>query len=304
MRNYTQKIYTLLIVIILTSCARAPLKQGPMQDKNLSKEQIEQDLQVKKKPVDKVKLSNNSLVVDSKEQDHAEIVFKEEELTNISSVSHNEIKGIKNNNFKTKPRLKKYSSIQGKVSYNLSKVKDKEIQITDTIVYFVPELKSSIPKSTFNIVTRNKRFVPSVLVVPVGSNVTFPNQDRILHNVFSVSQNAKFDLGLYAAGSAKDYTFDKTGVVYVNCNVHHSMQADILVVDTPFYKKVNQEGEFKLDGLPSLNGKLFVWHPRAALKEVENTSYLESLTIELDIIRARIPQHLNKLGLPYVKRRK
>lgn len=205
----------------------------------------------------------------------------------------------------SKNTVKTKTSISGEIKLNLSKVKDKDINITDAVVYFIPDnMNKSIPRKTFNIATRNKRFVPSVLVVPIGSTVTFPNQDRILHNVFSVSKNATFDLGLYATGNVKEYRFDKTGVIYVNCNVHHAMQADILVVDTPYYINVNKKGFFNLNDLPSLEGKLYVWHPRAMLREVTNLNLSESMSIDLLIIRAKIPKHLNKFGSPYTKIRK
>lgn len=70
-------------------------------------------------------------------------------------------------------------------------------------------------------------------MVPAGSTVRFPNQDSILHNVFSVSRANRFDLGLYRRGEGKSATFRQPGVVRVFCNVHHSMVAYVVVVETP-----------------------------------------------------------------------
>ena len=197
-------------------------------------------------------------------------------------------------------------TIKGTLTLDLQHVKDKNVNLSDAVVYFVPKNKGGLitKNNTYTITTQNKRFKPNVLVVPVGSTVIFPNQDRILHNVFSVSENAQFDLGLYAAGNQKEVVFKKAGIVYVHCNVHHSMQADILVIDTPYYALVDNNGNFDLKGLNSLDGKLYVWHPRAALKQIENYSNTNALNISLSITRDKIPLHLNKFGSPYTKNRK
>src|SRR5260221_10699339 len=63
----------------------------------------------------------------------------------------------------------------------------------------------------FTIETKSKRFVPQVMPVPVGSKVSFPNSDALLHNVFSASGANAFDLGLYGKGEAKDTVFREPG---------------------------------------------------------------------------------------------
>ncbi len=87
----------------------------------------------------------------------------------------------------------------------------------------------------FVMTTRKKQFEPRVLAIPRGSRVRFPNEDVILHNVFSVSSGNAFDLGLYRKGPGKEQKFDQAGLVRVYCNVHHPMVAYVLVLDTPFF---------------------------------------------------------------------
>ncbi len=106
------------------------------------------------------------------------------------------------------------------------------------VVYYEPVVarsRSAPPAEPFVMATRQKEFVPRMLAVPRGSRVRFPNEDPILHNVFSVSPDNGFDLGLYRKGPGKERTFDKPGLVRVFCNVHHGMVAYLLVLDTPFY---------------------------------------------------------------------
>ena len=51
------------------------------------------------------------------------------------------------------------------------------------------------------VTQRKKAFIPHVLVVPVGTKVSFRNEDPIFHNVFSLSKPNDFDTGLYKQGA-------------------------------------------------------------------------------------------------------
>jgi plastocyanin len=198
-----------------------------------------------------------------------------------------------------KPQVKKTITLNGKI--NLAGSKNKA-NISSAVVYFTPDEGNYTvaPKSDFNISTKNKRFEPNVLVIPVGSEVNFPNLDRILHNVFSVSGKSEFDLGLYSAGTVKSVKFDKPGIVYVHCNVHHSMQADILVLDTPWYTNANEDGSFSLIDVPNQPGTLHVWHPRSNLMKLSvNNNQMSAFDIDLNITRKKVPKHLNKFGKSY-----
>ena len=62
--------------------------------------------------------------------------------------------------------------------------------------------KVEVPKRPARIRTTGKRFVPRVAWTTPGSAVAFPNQDHILHNVFSVTPGDAFDSGHYEPGDA------------------------------------------------------------------------------------------------------
>ena len=106
---------------------------------------------------------------------------------------------------------------------------------------------------------RDRQFVPQLTVVPVGSEIEFPNDDRIFHNVFSLSRARRFDLGLYRSGSSRTVTFDRPGVVEVYCNIHPEMVAHVLVLDTAHYAIVGKGGKFRLQEVPAGNYDLVVW---------------------------------------------
>ncbi len=107
----------------------------------------------------------------------------------------------------------------------------------------------------------NQSFEPHVLGVPVGATIDFPNGDLVYHNVFSYSKPRKFDLGYYGKGKSKSVTFDKPGIVQVFCDIHSTMSAYVLVVDTPFVTQPDENGDYLLPNIPNGDYTLKVWHP-------------------------------------------
>ena len=101
------------------------------------------------------------------------------------------------------------------------------------------------------LVQRNKSFEPHVLVVPVGSVVAFPNHDPFFHNVFSLFEGKRFDLGLYEAGSTRGVHFDKPGISYIFCNIHPEMSAVVIALDTPYYGISDPRGQVVIANVPS-----------------------------------------------------
>lgn len=122
--------------------------------------------------------------------------------------------------------------------------------------------ESPPPRAHRKIVQQDKRFDPRFLVVPVGSVVDFPNLDPFFHNVFSMFDGKRFDLGLYEAGTSRSVPFTKPGVCYIFCNIHPGMSAVVVVVDTPYYAITNRAGEFTVPNVPPGRYMLSVWHER------------------------------------------
>jgi plastocyanin len=110
---------------------------------------------------------------------------------------------------------------------------------------------------------RDGQFVPHVLPVLVGSDVEFPNDDPIFHNVFSLSRAAEFDLGRYRRGDSRTIRFDQPGVVKVYCHIHSDMSAVVVVLDNPFFAIPDETGRYRIDGMPSGVYEVRAWHERA-----------------------------------------
>lgn len=110
---------------------------------------------------------------------------------------------------------------------------------------------------------RGRRFVPELLVVPVGSTVSFPNLDTIFHNVFSLSKPNAFDLGNYAKDQTRTVTFTKAGVVYVYCHLHPNMAAAVVVTPNRWCTRADAAGRFVLSGVPAGQYTAVAWHKTA-----------------------------------------
>lgn len=130
----------------------------------------------------------------------------------------------------------------------------------------------------FTINQRNTRFVPGVLVIPVGSTIAFENLDPFRHHVYSFSTARKFELKLFGAGETRPVRFDQIGLVAIGCNIHDSMQGFIHVVDTPFAGRTDAAGRVTIRGLPAGSHPVRVWH--AMLRAPAN-----QLTLSADAAR-------------------
>jgi hypothetical protein len=107
--------------------------------------------------------------------------------------------------------------------------------------------------------------------------VEFPNHDPFFHNVFSLFEGKRFDLGLYEAGTTRDVRFDKVGISYIFCNIHPQMSAVVLALGTPFYGISDARGEVVIPNVPIGHYLLHIWY-EAALPET-----LKTLTREVNI---------------------
>jgi plastocyanin len=106
---------------------------------------------------------------------------------------------------------------------------------------------------------RGREFLPNVMAVSVGSTISFPNFDTVFHNVFSTSALGAFDLGLYKAGEAREFTFTKEGIIRIGCNLHANMSAYIAVVAAPAYVVTDINGNYSFKRLPPGKYKLKAW---------------------------------------------
>jgi plastocyanin len=144
-------------------------------------------------------------------------------------------------------------------------------ELRDVVVFLEGNLSSSGAPIQKELPQRNRRFDPRLLVVPVGSTVSFPNDDPIFHNVFSLSKAKPFDLGYYPAGHTRVVKFNEAGIVQVYCHLHSNMYAVIVVVPNHWYTRPADDGTFSLTGIPPGRYEMVAWHMSGGLFRKEVT---------------------------------
>ena len=172
----------------------------------------------------------------------------------------------------------------------------------NVVVYLskAPQTDVDLSKTNFSMDQHNLEFSPHVLPVPVGASIVFPNNDKVDHNVFSMSRTKKFNLGSYKPGESKTVVFDKPGIVELRCDVHAEMAAYILVMKNPYFAVTDKKGNFQIPdenylqqaGLEDLadlaQGKYFIktWHEKLkSQKKAVAVPEKGEATVELNLKR-------------------
>ena len=177
----------------------------------------------------------------------------------------------------------------------------KATNLSEVVVYL--EGSKAKPKAAREVVTmKSKAFAPHVLAIGTGTTVDFPNEDPILHNVFSISGEG-FDLGLYKRPKSGSRTFEKPGIYTLYCNIHPQMSATLVVRDNPYFAAVAKDGSFRIAGVPAGEYKVVAYHDRAGESvplAVKVTATAETTAnLSLDASTYKRVAHKNKFGKDY-----
>jgi len=167
----------------------------------------------------------------------------------------------------------------------------------------VPQQKpSEVPK----LVQRDKSFHPSLLVIPAGGKVEFPNHDPFFHNVFSLFDGKRFDLGLYESGTTQFVQFDRPGISYIFCNIHAQMNAVVIALNTPYYGISNGRGDLSIHDVAPGRYQMHIFHAsvtaeqlRTAERQIsvgEGSSFLGNFSLNESTLELA---HKNKYGRDY-----
>jgi plastocyanin len=170
-----------------------------------------------------------------------------------------------------------------------------------------PSLALPSPSANLRLVQKNKSFEPHILVVPAGSSVEFPNHDPFFHNVFSLFEGKRFDLGLYEAGTSRVVRFDRPGISYIFCNIHPEMSAVVITLATPHYAISTRDGQLSLPNVPYGRYRLHIWSEgmgpeskEPAVREITIAESSPSLgVIRVPAINGQSLTHKNKYGRDY-----
>jgi plastocyanin len=182
---------------------------------------------------------------------------------------------------------------------------------SDVVLWLTPtgEAANTEPHAAQNYVLtqKDKQFIPHVLVVRTGSSVDFPNLDPFYHNVFSLFNGKRFDLGLYEAHTHRAVRFDRDGVSYIFCNIHPEMGAVVISLSTPYFGISKPDGSVAINGVPAGSYRLNVWAENVPVERLNALSRMVDVspsntqlgTFELQASGDIMTHHQNKFGESY-----
>ena len=198
-----------------------------------------------------------------------------------------------------------------RVTGHVALMRNKSQQNAANAVVWLTPTKGEAPKpvadKVFRLTQKDKRFEPHLLVVPINAAVLFPNQDPFFHNVFSVYEGTRFDLGLYESGTSREVRFTRPGPSYIFCNIHPGMSAVIMVMITPYYATSDAEGNYSIPNVPPGEYEMSVWYESAQtdqLKQLQRrvvvSEGLSKLTpLNIQAAPSLAVNHKNKYGQDY-----
>jgi plastocyanin len=183
----------------------------------------------------------------------------------------------------------------------------------DVVVWLTPaNPRSPLPPVAHNsqqfiLAQKDKQFTPHILVVPTGSYVEFPNLDPFFHNVFSLFNGKRFDLGLYEAHTQRSVLFDREGVSYIFCNIHPEMGGVVIALSTSYYGISSRDGSIILHDVPPGHYRLHVWAENVPIDRLDALSRIVETSgqstdlgeLPLQTTGSLMKHHQNKFGESY-----
>ena len=203
-------------------------------------------------------------------------------------------------------------SLTGKVELHDSQdaAVRKHLDYSGVVVWLEPLAGSRTavaPGAMARMVQKDKTFTPHVLPIQVGTTVDFPNFDPIFHNAFSNYNGQPFDVGLYPPGTTRPVRFSRPGIVRVFCNIHATMSAVIVVLNTPYFETTQKSGAYQFRDVPPGEYTLRFFHERATQATLDSLARRVTVTegsVSLPAIGISesgyiVISHHNKYGQDY-----
>jgi Tfp pilus assembly protein PilF/plastocyanin len=177
--------------------------------------------------------------------------------------------------------FKEYTDISGKILINGQPIGP------NAIVYLETKDKLKVPNQTIQSITisqNNLQFSPSNSAVQVGSTLTFANNDREIHNIYSKSLKNQFNLGAMASGASRSILVQDAGPIVLRCNMHKDMIGTVFVAPNGYFTTTNEKSEYLIQQVKSKEYIMQVWHPRLYPREIDKYTKLVSLNGKDEVI--------------------
>ena len=182
--------------------------------------------------------------------------------------------------------IRVYAEEKGLGTINGTVKAKKAKYLRDTLVYIENVTNSFEPPQEHTVMDqKNMTFIPHILPLLKGTTVDFLNSDMVQHNIYSPDAIAdNMNLGTWLKGEVRSFTFNKLGIASMQCNAHVDMLAYVLVLQNPYFARVNNDGSFSITNLPEGKYTVKLWHERykAEDRQVEVKANV-SATVEFEL---------------------
>jgi plastocyanin len=148
----------------------------------------------------------------------------------------------------------------------------------DQAVVYVETVAGTFAPGRTTMDQVKKVFVPYVLPVVKGTTVEFRNEDNLSHNAFGIGAD-EFNLGTFGQGGMREHIFNKPGEVSILCNVHPEMEAHVLVLQNPYFARLDSNGKFHIAGVPPGDYVIKAWYASKTKKQSVKVPASGSVTV-------------------------
>ena len=125
------------------------------------------------------------------------------------------------------------------------------------------EKGKAFKKKSPRLIQRQCMFVPHVSLIPVGKQFRLVNEDKLLHNLRTLSKkNAALNIAhpKFKKTLRIKKKFKKPEVMRIKCDIHNWMAGWLFAIGHPYYAVSRKSGKFTLKNVPPGTYKLQAWH--------------------------------------------
>ena len=172
---------------------------------------------------------------------------------------------------------------------------------TEAVVYLKDGPPRARPQPVKHFIKQKSfKFIPSSMVVLLNDNIDFTNDDgdKTEHSVFSRLGIDPFPGETNKRSTTYNRTFTREGAVHIQCNIHDTMTADVLVVRSPAFTRPDAKGQWRLEGLERKAYTLVVWEPNGGELRRE-VAACGTGALALDLTKKAPPPALRRDGTRY-----
>jgi len=135
--------------------------------------------------------------------------------------------------------------------------------VANTIVYLknISAGKAlELPEQRRHLDQRRCRYIPHILLVPQNAALQMQSSDATLHTIH-MDGAATYNLPFPFPNQINSRTMSTPGLVNLRCNGGHVwMNAEMMVVQHPYYAVTDESGRFEFTGVPPGAYQIVAWH--------------------------------------------